>query len=142
MKKTFFLPFCFILFAAFSPEKKETATLISPVKRTCLVNLWFTNNSTTYTIPSVSFSDSFTSDSGFNIAPTDGASLSIDYAGGDLEFNVQFTSPHPGGTVQLKRGKSLIATTTVAANQNIVTLQMDGAANVFCGGSYMLIYTP
>lgn len=140
MTKKFFLPVCllacFLFLTGFSTHFAKQDTKSVSVKPPCNISVTFYNYSTTYTIPWVALSDSFTDDTDSNIAPSGSTVLTISYAGGSLEFNVQFSGKHPAGRVKLFKNGSEIACTLIAASANVVTLQMDNSPS--CTDTYEL----
>lgn len=140
MTKKSFLPVClfacFILFTGFLTDfTKQDSQPASP-KPPCNISVTFNNYSTTYTIPWVSLSDSFTDSTDSNIAPSGSTVLTISYAGGSLEFNVQFSGKHPAGRVKLFKNNIEIDCDLIAANANVVTLQIDASPS--CTDPYEL----
>jgi hypothetical protein len=110
----------------------------------CSLSCTFYNNSTTYTLPLVAFADG----SGLpgsdifhtNIAPSSTDVITILYTSGSLEFNIQFTSPHPGGKVTVYEDGNAVTCQNVARNSNVVTLQFDNSPN--CTSTYEVKFDP
>jgi hypothetical protein len=109
---------------------------------TCSLSVTFYNESTTYTVPAVFFSDGAVQDDAYNVAPGTNTTLQIWYTTSGLEFNVQFNAPHPGGRVRLfKNGNPTpFACTVVPKNVGLVTLQGDPSPT--CTDTYELRYQP
>ena len=78
--------------------------------------------------------------SGVNNTNFTGWTGNLNYQGGSVFFTVQFPTFHPGGTLSLYRGATLIDSKTVTKNALAINELIETSPN--CAVDYVLTFTP